>query len=126
MGRKRKKKQLGPRRKRMKRSARLQSARSWLKQYGGKNVLRGYCKHYGVDWRCAATELKQLGVHLDPEYLKKREVNERQPANSRKQRRAAQKGGESSDRWYDYDSPLEAYLAEDYAALNAMECELNT
>lgn len=120
MGRKRKKKQLGPRRKRMKRSARLQSAASWLKQYDGKNVLRGYCKHFGVNWRCAAIELKQLGVHLDPEYLKQREGAEPQLAKSRQRRRAARNGEESSDTWY--DSPLEAYLAEDYAALYAMEC----
>jgi hypothetical protein len=126
MGRKRKKKQLGPRRKRMKRSARLRSAASWVKQYDGKNVLRGYCKYYGVDWRCAAIELKQLGVHLDPEYLKQREVTEQQLANSRKRRRSAENGGESSDSWHDYDSPLEAYLAEDYAALHAMERDFNT
>ena len=73
----------------MKRPARLQSAVSWLKQYSGKNVLRGYCKHYGVDWRCAAIELKQLGVHLDPDYLKRREITEQQLANSRKRRREA-------------------------------------
>ena len=126
MSRKRKKKQLGPRRKRRKRSARLQSAVSWLRRYGGKNLLRAYCKHYGVDWRCAAIELKQLGVHLDPEYLKRREVAEQQLANSRKQRREAHIGEELSERWHEYDSPLEAYLAEDYAALHAMEHELIT
>ena len=126
MGRKRKKKQIGLSRKRMKRSARVQSAVSWLKRYSGKNVLGGYCKHYGVDWRCAAIELKQLGIHLDPDYLKQREVTEQQLANSRKQRREAQIGEELSERWYEYDSRLEAYLAEDYAAPHAMECELNT
>ena len=126
MGRKRKKKQPDPRRKRIKRSARVRSAVSWLKQYSGKNVLRGYCKHYGVDWRCGATELKQLGIDLDPDYLKQREAAERQLANSRRQRREARIGEEPSERWYEYDSPLEAYLAEDYAALYAMECELNT
>ncbi|MFO7902549.1 MAG: hypothetical protein R6U98_07810 [Pirellulaceae bacterium] len=105
MGRKRKKKkQFGPRRKRMKRSARLQSATSWLKGYGGRNVLRGYCKHYGVDWRCAAVELKQLGVRLDPEYLRQREITEQELARSRQRRHAAKNAEESSDNWYDYDS----------------------
>ncbi len=126
MGRKGKKKQLGPRRKRMKRQARVQSAVSWLKRYSGKNNLREYCKHYGVDWRCAAIELKQLGIQLDPDYLKQREVTEQQLANSRKQRHEAQIVEELCEHWYDYDSPLEAYLAEDYAALHALECELNT
>ena len=126
MGRKRRKKQLGPRRKRMKRSARVQSAVSWLKRYTGRNVLLGYCKHYGVDWRCAAIELKQLGIHLDPDHLKQREVAGQQLAISRKQRREALIGEELSECWYEYDSHLEAYLAEDYAALHAMACELLT
>lgn len=126
MGRKRKKKQLGPRRKRMTRSARVRSAVSWLKRYSGKNVRRGYCKHYGVDWRCAATELKQLAIHLDPDYLKRREATERQLANSPKQRREARIGEEPSELWCEYNSPPEAYLTEDYAALHAMECKLNT
>ena len=110
----------------MTRSARTRSAVSWLKQYSGKNVLRGYCKSYGVDWRCAAIELKRLGIHLDPEYLEQREADERQLANSRKRRREAGAGEGLSEPWYEYGSPLEAYLAEDYAALYAMECELNT
>ena len=40
--------------------------------------------------------------------------------------REAKIGEELSERWYEYDSPLEAYSAQDYAALHAMECELNT
>ena len=126
MGRKRQTKQLGPRRKRMNRPERLQSAVPWLKQYGGKNVLRGYCRHFGVDWRSAAIELKQLGVHLDPESLKQRKVTEQQLANSRTRRREAQNGEGPSERWYDYDSSLEAYLSEDYVALHDLECEFNT
>ena len=109
----------------MKRSARMQAAVSWLKRYSGKHVLKGYCRHYGVDWRCAAFELKQLGIHLDPDYLKQRVVTEQQLAESREQCREAQIRDEPSERWYDYDSPLEAYLAEDYEVLYAMECELN-
>jgi hypothetical protein len=124
--RKRKKKQLGSRRKRMERSARVRSAVSWLKQFSGKNVLRGYCEHYGVDWRCGAIELKLLGIELDPDYLKQREVTEQKLANSRKQRRKAQTTEQMSERWYEHDSSLEAYLAEDYAALYAMECEFNS
>ena len=98
MGGKRKKIPPDPCRKSMKRSARLQSAASWLKRYSGKNVLRGYCKQYGVDWRCAAIELKQLGLQLDPNYLKQREVTEQQFANSRKRRREARIGEEAVNR----------------------------
>ena len=122
MSRTRKKKSLGPRRKRMKRPARLQSAATWLRQYSGKNVLRGYCKQFGVDWRCAAIELKQLGVQVDPSYVQRREIAEQQLALSRKRRREAQVEDNSPECWYEYETPLEAYLAEDYAALYAMEC----
>ena len=107
----------------MKRPARLQSAVSWLKKLEGSNVLRSYCKHYGVDWRCAATELKQLGVHVDPQYLKRRESSERQLVKHRQRRRQARADGSSLGQSNDYESPLDAYLAEDYAALYAMECE---
>lgn len=124
MGRTRKKKKpLPPRRKRMKRTARLQSAVHWLKQYSGKNILRGYCKHFGVDWRCAAAELKQLGVKLDPNYLRQREVTEQQVSATRKKRREVQPATALPESWHEYSSPLEAYLAEDYAALYGMECE---
>ena len=60
-------------------------------------------------------------MHLDPDYLKQREVTERQLAESRKRRREAKIGEELSEHRYEYDAPLEAYLAEDYAALHAME-----
>jgi hypothetical protein len=126
MGRKRKKKKaLSPRSKRMKRPARLKSAVSWLTKFSGKNVLRGYCKHFGVDWRCAAIELKRLGVQLDPDYLQERERTEKDLAAHRKKRREAQVAESASQRWYDYEMPLEAHLAEDYAALYDLECQLN-
>ena len=125
MGRKKKKKPLPPRCKRMKRPARQQSAKAWLVQYTGKNILRGYCKHFAVDWRCAAIELKQLGVHLDPKYLKQREVTEQQLSIARKKRRQTRNDEALSENWYEYDygSPWDAYLAEDYAAMYDMQCK---
>ena len=72
MGRNRNKGRGVLRAKRMNRPARLQSAVAWLKAFDGRHVLRSYCKHFGVDWRCAAVELQQLGVILDPEYLESR------------------------------------------------------
>ena len=127
MGHKRKKKNkaLSPRCKRMKRPARLQSAVSWLEKFSGENVLRGYCRHFGVDWRCAAIELKRLGVQLDPDYLQKRERTGENLAAKRKKRCEAQVAKSASQRWYDYETPFEAYLDEDYAVLHDLECQLN-
>ena len=78
MGRKRNKGHGVPRAKRMNRPARLHSAVAWLKTSDGRHVLRSYCKYFGVDWRCAAVELQQLGVILDEDYLEARERSERQ------------------------------------------------
>jgi hypothetical protein len=110
----------------MKRSARLQSAVSWLKQFGGKNVLRGYCRHYGVDWRCAAIELRRLGVQLDPGYIQQRELTEQNLVAKRRERREAQNGEDPSQCWHEYETPFEAYLDGDYAALHHLEHQLNS
>ena len=105
----------------MKRSARLQSAVSWLKEFEGNNVLRSYCKHYGVDWRCAAIELRRLGVELDPDYLSQRKQFDRQHISKRRQRREARKSEEATPDQIKYESAFDAYLAKDFAALHAME-----
>ena len=75
---------LPPRVKRMERPARLQAARMWLTQFDGKNVLRGYCKHFAVDWRCAAIELRTLGLCIDDSYLEQRELAEKAMVAKRK------------------------------------------
>ena len=50
----------------MDRAARLESARStqWVANYSGKNLVRGYCRWFGVDALCAIVELRQLGVRI--------------------------------------------------------------
>ena len=53
----------------MLRPARLQSAKVWVPTYGGKNLLKGYCKHYAVDLLCAAKELRLIGTAIDEEYV---------------------------------------------------------
>lgn len=65
---KKKNRNLGPRRKRMRRPARLIAAVKWRSWYGGKNPVRGYTRWFGVDPICAITELRMLGVAVDPEY----------------------------------------------------------
>lgn len=68
MPKKKRKGPLPPRVKRMNRSARLQSARNWLKTYNGKNIAAGYRRHFAVDWVCAFRELEMLGVKIDSGY----------------------------------------------------------
>ncbi len=53
---------------RHKRPQRLQTAKSWLLTYTGKNIMHGYQKDFGVDWKTAFTELEMLGVEISPTY----------------------------------------------------------
>ena len=64
-----KRQNLGPRRKRMRRESRLQSAKNWIPTYSGKNIILGYCKWFAVDLQCAINELKTLNVKLDEQYV---------------------------------------------------------
>jgi hypothetical protein len=52
IGMSRKRKPLPPRHKRLTRQGRLQAAKTWLRSYPGKNIARGYRKHFGVDSLC--------------------------------------------------------------------------
>lgn len=64
-----KKKQLQPKRKRMKSASRLQSAKSWISTYTGSNIIKGYTNWFGVDLLCAIRELRCLGIKLDEQYI---------------------------------------------------------
>ena len=127
MGRKRKKKRSStPRRKTMNRTARLQSAVKWLKEYDGKNYVRGYCRWFGVDWRSAAIELKQLGVKIDEKYLVQRAKTEQELIKNRKLKKKEQKIAESEREQSilgQYDPIFHACLAGDDAPLHAFEME---
>jgi hypothetical protein len=68
MAKRKKKRNLGPRRKRMRRPARLQAAVKWRAGYGGNHIVRGYARWFGVDLLCAMVELRMLGVAIDAEY----------------------------------------------------------
>ena len=107
---KKKNKHRSPKRKRLKREARLQSAKKWIPTYEGKNIVRGYAKWYGVDLLCSIKELRLLGIHVDESY----EVNVRRSietkAKHRRQRRLALKEVEFDELYPDSDDTF-AYIA---------------
>lgn len=115
-----KKKPLPPKVKRMKRAGRLTAANAWLASYSGKNVLRGYCTHFAVDWRCAAAELQMLGVKLDPAYLAQRERTEAEQSRKRMERKQKQQA-DSDQHWHPNTDPFAAYLAGGFEALHDLE-----
>lgn len=50
-----------------KREFRLPEAKSWIKTYRGKNLVKGYEKKFHVDKLCAVKELQILGIELSSE-----------------------------------------------------------
>jgi hypothetical protein len=79
-----------PRRKRMKRQSRLQTAKHWIPIYSGKNIVKGYQNWLGVDLLCAVQELKMLGIKLDDQYVRQALYN-REKMIAAKQKKIAEK-----------------------------------
>lgn len=59
-----------PRRKTLKRKNRLESAKKWMTQYTGKNIVKDYSNWFGVDLICSIKELRMNGVIIDVDYEK--------------------------------------------------------
>ena len=50
------------------RSRRLSLAGEWISSYTGKNIVRGYAKHFRTDLLCAIKELEILGIVISDEF----------------------------------------------------------
>jgi len=50
------------------RSERLLKGKAWTEKYDGKNMVRGYAKHFRVDLLCAIKELRLLGIQVTEQY----------------------------------------------------------
>ena len=55
----------------MKRKYRLSSAKAWIPNYSGKNIVKGYANWFGTDLICSIKELRMNGVLVSEEYEKK-------------------------------------------------------
>lgn len=115
-----KRKPLPPRVKRLDRRGRLAAARTWLTKFDGKNILRGYCKHFAVNWRCGAIELQMLGVKLDPAYSAQRDRTEAE-AMQKRQAKKQQAEVAKNEHWHSYTDPLSAYLDGDFEAMHDLQ-----
>ena len=70
----------------MKGPTRVQAAKQWIPTYTGKNLVRGYSRHFGVDLLCAVAELEILGYEVTLEYkeqLKKEFENRQKQADEK-------------------------------------------
>ena len=109
MSKKKKNRSLPPRCQRMRRLARLDSARQWLPSYSGNNIVRGYRNRYGVDWLCAVRELRLLGVEIDPQYVAQLEVTVEQRRLQR-QRRKQRESNRVAEMTIDFDDTFAAII----------------
>jgi hypothetical protein len=97
---KKKNKNLEPRRKRMDRKKRLQSAVGWIKKCEGKKMIASYAKWFGVDWICAMTELELLGLTFSDKrkaQMKKAEENRKHQKNILKEKRKQKNNSNEED-----------------------------
>lgn len=126
MAKRKKRGNLGPRRKRLRRPARLQAAVQWKSGYGGKDVVRGYARWFGVDLLCAIVELRMLGVDVDAA----REQDVRRGITARAEGRARWRAAKLAavklqpadiswpDDWPSEWSPVDSDGSEDLMQLN--------
>lgn len=94
---------MGPRHKRLNRQGRLQAAKHWLPKYDGKNIVKGYAKHFGVNLLCAVLELQMLGYEISPTYIDQLKAYEIQRQKLAEQKRLMKELQEQQDMYPDSD-----------------------
>lgn len=102
-----------PRRLRMNRQGRLQSAKAWLITQQGRTPAQigaSYRKWYAVDWPCAIQELTHLGVVFDPQWVAQLTRSLEDHHRACAARRAARKSQSHADFPEDSDEHF-AYIA---------------
>ena len=102
----------------MKRPGRIQSAKNWIKEYNGNNIVKGYRKKFGVDLLCAVKELRMLGVKLDPEYVTrlKQSIEGQIMANQKQKMKRQQEKEEAELNTLYSDSDEDFYYIANYTS----------
>lgn len=77
----------GPGTKGFGRKSRLTIAVIWIRNYNGKNIIKGYSKHFGVDKLCTIKELEMLGVQISEERKKQIINSHKQLIEQRRKRK---------------------------------------
>jgi len=93
-----------PRRKRLKKNARLLHGAKWIKENSYfKNTVKSYAKWFGVSRLCAAQELVQLGVVFDYDVIareKQLEIEKIAQRKTAKEKRLEKLAGTGAYNWY--------------------------
>ncbi|WP_018248781.1 hypothetical protein [Orenia marismortui] len=105
-----------PRRKQFKRKQRLQSAKTWIPTYTGKNLVRGYKRWYGVNFVCAIKELEMLGYEIDLEYKEQILKQEEAKRKAAKRRKAEEKKKQAEEEYFNSDQDENFYYIAGYTS----------
>lgn len=83
------------------RPRRLQRAKRWVASYGGKNLVRGYRKRFGVSEVCALVELRMLGVDIPDARLEQARRDEQARAAHRLRQKEKHARVQGAGEWDD-------------------------
>ncbi len=120
--RKKKNRNLGPRRKRMRRPARLIAAAKWRSSYGGNHIVKSYARWFGIDLICAVVELRMIGVDVAPEYEQQLRLTIAARAKARAKRAAEKLAAKTRPieiEWPD-DWPVEWIPTDDESSIDSI------
>ncbi len=81
---KKKKQTNTPKRKRLNRKQRISMTKNWIKNYNGKNIVKGYSNWFGVDLLCAIAELRMAGETISVDYEERVKKSHQDKVNQRK------------------------------------------
>lgn len=111
---KKRKKPNTPRHKRLKRSGRIQAAKHWIPKYDGKDLVKGYSKHFGVNKLCAVSELETIGYTFTENFkqkVKDSEIQKQREAEKRNAVKKRKKEQQESDFWDEDSDETFAFIA---------------
>ena len=83
------------------RTGRLQLARKWIKNYEGKNIIKGYANWFRVDKICAVVELRMLGIEISPE--REKQIRDAIEKLARDRKRAKERRAEKIQSCFEFD-----------------------
>jgi len=95
----------------MKQPQRLQAAKHWISKYEGKNLVKGYSKHFGVNHLCAVRELEMLGYTFGEQYKQQLKYNELQKQREAEKRKEQRKREKTAEEWDDFSDGTFAFIA---------------
>lgn len=75
---------------------RLNMAKQWIPTYNGTKIVKGYKKKFAVDTLTAISDLKELGIQFEPEYIAAVEAGEKRRLSQLQQQKQEKLSGQQT------------------------------